>query len=52
MKKVLKSIITFFKLIFEKDIDISVENHNKYNINKNKSCDISINENGVNNETK
>lgn len=52
MKKVLKSIINFFKSIFEKDIDISVENRNKYNINKNKNCDISINENGVNNDTK
>lgn len=52
MKKILKSIASFFKSIFSKDIEISVENHNKYNINKNKNCDISISENGGNNETK
>ena len=52
MEKVLKSIVSFFKTIFGKDIEVSIENHNKYNINKNKNCDISINENGGNNETK
>ena len=52
MKKVLKSIVSFFKSIFGKDIEVSIENHNKYSINKNKNCDISINENGGNNETK
>lgn len=52
MKKIMDSIIKLLKSIFGKDIDISIENHNKYNIKKNKDCDISITENGGNNETK
>ena len=50
--KILSSIISFFKTIFEKDIKISVENNNKYNVKKNKKCNISIIENGDNNEAK
>lgn len=52
MKKIIDSIISLLKSIFGKDIEVSVENHNKYNIKKNKKCDISITENGGNNETK
>ena len=44
MKKIMDSIIKLLKSIFGKDIDISIENHNKYNIKKNKDCDISITE--------
>lgn len=43
----LKSIINFFKSIFEKDIDISIENYNKYNINKNKNSNINVNVNVI-----
>lgn len=52
MKKVIESIISILKSIFGKDIEVSTENHSKYNIKKNKNCDISITENGGNNETK
>lgn len=52
MKKFINSVISFFKSIFGQDIQVSIENNNKYHIKKNKNCDISINENGDKNETK
>lgn len=50
--KIISSIISFIKNIFEKDIKISVDNNSKYNVKGNKKCKISIVENGGNNETK
>ena len=52
MKKVLKSIVNFFKNIFGQDIKISVDNNTKYNVNKNKECNISINDSGEKNDKK
>lgn len=50
MKNFFKSIVNFFKNIFGQDITVSVENNKKYDIKKNKKCNITINENGGNNE--
>lgn len=52
MKKIIDSIISLLKSIFGKDIEVSVENHNKYNIKKNKKCKINITESGVENDKK
>lgn len=48
--KLIKKIINFFKNLFGQDIKVNVENNSKYNINKNKECNISINDSGDNNE--
>lgn len=52
MKKIFDAIITFFKGILGQDINISVENNEKYNFNKNKKCNIEINEFNNENEKK
>ena len=52
MMKVLNMIINFFKKIFGQDIKVSIEKKQKYNINKNKKCNISINEVGDDNGKK
>ncbi len=46
MKKIFNSIINFLKNIFGQDIKISIEKKQKYNINKNKKCNVIINDNG------
>jgi len=46
MKEIFKKIISFLKSIFSNDIETKIDNHSKYNINRNKNCDISITENG------
>ncbi len=48
MKKILSSIINLFKGVFGHDIKMSYEKNQKYNINKNKQCNISINDVGGN----
>lgn len=48
--KIIKKIINFFKNLFGQDIKVSVENNSKYNIKKNKKCNISINDSGDNSE--
>lgn len=48
MKNVLISIINLFKKIFGQDIKFSYKKNQKYNINKNKQCNISINDVGDN----
>ena len=48
--KIIKRILSFFKNLFGQDIKVSVENNSKYNINKNKKCNISINDLGDTNE--
>lgn len=50
MKKLIKSIVQFFKSIFGQDINISIENNKKYDIKKNENCNININEHGGNDE--
>ena len=50
MKKILDAIITFFKNIFGQDINVSVIKETKYNINKNKKCNINISDGEKNNE--
>lgn len=52
MKKIIDTIIKFFKNIFGQEIKVSVENNKKYNINKNKKCNISINETSGNSDKK
>lgn len=52
MKKIFNAIITFFKGILGQDVNISVENNKKYNFNKNKKCNIEINECNNENEKK
>lgn len=49
-KEILNFIVAFFKKLFEKNINIHVENNNKYNVKKNKNCNISINDSGDNND--
>ena len=44
MEKIFNKIIEFLKNIFGSNIENKVDNHSKYNINKNKQCNISINE--------
>lgn len=48
MKNV-KKIIDFVKKIFGQDISIKVEKKSKYDIKKNKNCNISISDSGDNN---
>ena len=50
MSNVLNSIINFFKSIFGGDINVSIDKNQKYNINKNKNCNITIKDNGDKNE--
>ena len=50
--KVIKKILSFFKNLFGQDVKVSIDNNSKYNIKKNKKCDISINDLGDNNERK
>lgn len=52
MKKIFNAIIKFFKGIFGSDIKVNIEEKQKYNINKNKDCNIIINDNGEKNEIK
>lgn len=52
MKNIFNKIFKILKKLMESNIEINSDNHSKYNINKNKDCNISINENGVNNEKK
>ena len=52
MKKILNSIVDFFKTIFGQDIKISMKKKQKYNVNKNKKCNITINDNGDENGEK
>ena len=42
-----KNLSEFFKNIFGSNIETKIDNHSKYNINKNKNCDIKISERGV-----
>lgn len=52
MKKIFNAIYTFFKNLFGQDINVSVEKNIKYDVKKNKNCNISINDGGDNNERK
>lgn len=45
LKKVLESIISFIKSIFSNNISVNIKNEKKYDIRKNKNCDIKINDN-------
>ena len=47
MGKIFDKIVEFFKNIFGSNIETKIDNHSKYNINKNKNCDIKISERGV-----
>lgn len=47
MEKIFNKIIEFLKNIFGSNIENKIDNHSKYNINKNKNCDIKISEKGV-----
>lgn len=47
MEKIFNKIIEFLKNIFGSNIENKIDNHSKYNINKNKNCDIKITEKGV-----
>lgn len=44
MKKIFEKIVSLLKDIFGNSIETKIDNHSKYNINKNKQCNISINE--------
>ena len=44
MKNIFEKIVSLLKTIFGSGIETKVDNHSKYNINKNKQCNISINE--------
>lgn len=45
LKKVLESIISFIKSIFSNNISVNIQNKKKYDIRRNKNCDIKINDN-------
>lgn len=47
MEKIFNKIIEFLKNIFGSNIENKIYNHSKYNISKNKNCDINISEKGV-----
>lgn len=47
MSEVMNKIFTFFKNLFGSDIKTTIEKNNKYNINKNKHCNINISEKGA-----
>ncbi len=50
MKKLLNALKSFFKMLFGEGVEINIENKNKYNIKKNKKCEITITETGADNE--
>lgn len=52
MKEVFDKIVSLLKTIFGSNIEMKIDNYNKYNIKKNKKCNISIVENEDKNERK
>ena len=52
MKDIVIKIINLFKSIFSNNVNIKIENDNKYNIKKIKKSNITINDNGEFDETR
>lgn len=50
MVALFKSIFNSIVMFFKNTINIRVENNQKYNVKKNKNCNIAINEYGENND--
>lgn len=46
MKKIINKLLEFLKSIFSNNINVKIENNNKYNMKNIKKSNITINDNG------